>query len=206
MRNIELRLAKPEDDGDLRKILRDNPMSGDISLSFEREPNYFAAAHVEAPDHQILVAKDHDIGRVVGMGARSIRPLYVNGKIRSLGYLSQFRIDKNYRAMRKGLSKAWQLMKELHQDGKSPFYYTSIIEDNLPARRLLTRGLPGFPKYLEYARMHTLAIFSRKKKRGISLPEGLRICRGANYSENRLSSAYSAICRATSLHLVGMMT
>ncbi len=182
----ELRLARPEDDPDLRKILRENPMAGDISLTFEREPNYFAAAQVEAPEHQIIVAKDMDINRIVGMGARSIRPLYINGKATKLGYLSQFRIDKNYRAMRKHLTQAWQLFKELHQDGKSPFYYTRISEDNLPARRLLTRGLPGLPKYIEYTRMHTLAIYSRRKKRKINLPDGLDMSRGGKHTQTKI--------------------
>jgi hypothetical protein len=178
MTNLEIRLALPEDDADLRKILRENPLEGDISLSFEREPSYFAAARVEAPDHQIVVAKDLDINRIVGMGARSLRPLFVNGEVGHLGYLSQFRIDKNYRAMRKGLTKAAQLLKDLDRDGKSPYYYTSIIEDNLPARRLLTRGLPGLPKYSEYALMHTLAIYSRRKKRAVEPLDGSAIRRG----------------------------
>lgn len=178
MTKLEIRLAHAEDDNGLRRILRENPMQGEISLSFEREPDYFAAAQVEAPDNQIVVAEDLDTNRIVGLGARSIRPLYVNGEVRQLGYLSQFRIDQDYRAMRRGLTKAWKLLKELHQDGKSPYYYTSIIEDNLPARRLLTRGLPGLPRYIEYARMHTLAITSRKIKRPITPPEGVEISRG----------------------------
>jgi len=178
MTRIELRLAKPEDDPDLRKILCENPIAGDISLSFEREPNYFIAAQVEAPDYQIIVGKDLDIDRVIGMGARSIRSLYINGKAKKIGYLSQFRIDQNYRAMRKGLMKAWQFFKKLNQDGKSPFYYTSIIENNLPARRLLTRGLPGLPKYTEYSRMNTLAIYSRRKKKNLGSPRHVEIKHG----------------------------
>ena len=179
----EIRLARPEDDASLRMILRETPMAGDISLTFEREPNYFIAAQVEAQDCQIIVGVDREIDRVVGMGARSIRKLYINGKPTKFGYLSQFRIDKNYRSMRKSITQAWQFLKELHQDGKSPFYYTSIIEDNLPARRLLTRGLPGLPKYIEYSRMHTLAIYSRRKKRKINLPDGLKISRGSKHTQ-----------------------
>jgi hypothetical protein len=178
MTKLEIRLARPEDDEELRKILRENPMPGDISLSFEREPNYFTAAQVEASDHQIVVAKDLEANRIVGLGARSIRPLYVNGRVVHLGYLSQFRADQNYRAMRRSFIKAWGLLKEPHLDGKSSYYYASIVEDNLPARRFLTRGLPGMPKYNEYGRMHTLAIYSRRKKRNITPLDGLKIGRG----------------------------
>jgi len=186
MPKSEIRLAVPEDDVDLRRILRTNPIVGEISMTFEREPNYFDAARVEAPDHQIIVGVDLGINRVVGMGARSIRPLFVNGSAVPFGYLSQFRIDQNYRAMRKSLTQAWQYLKELHQDGKSPFYYTSIIEDNLPARKLLTRGLPGLPKYTEYARMHTLVIYSRRKKQALPLPPALQLEHGSDATKNEI--------------------
>jgi len=186
MTNLEIRLARPEDDEELRRILRENPISGDISLTFEREPNYFVAARVEASDHQIIVAKDLDTRRIVGMGARSIRPLYVNGRVVQLGYLSQFRVDQNYRYVREGYKEAWGLFNELHQDGKSPYYYTSIIEDNLPARRFLTRGLPGMPVYNEYARMHTLALYSLKRKNDITPMAGLKIERGNEVNQSAI--------------------
>jgi len=182
----EIRLATPEDDAHLRQILRSNPMAGEISMTFEREPNYFVAARVEAPDHQIVVGVDLDINRVVGMGARSMRPLYINGKVVTFGYLSQFRIDQNYRAMRKHLVQAWQLLKKLHQDGKTPFYYTSIIEDNIPARKLLTRGLPGLPKYTEYGRMHTLVLYSRRRKPAIPSPNGRILARGSEDTKDAI--------------------
>ena len=35
-------MARPEYDGVIRRLLRENPIAGEISLSFEREPNYFA--------------------------------------------------------------------------------------------------------------------------------------------------------------------
>ncbi len=179
MTDIEIRLAEPEDDEELRRILRESPMAGDISLSFEREPDYFIGAQVVAPENQIIVAKDLESMKIVGMGSRSLRPLYVNGEVQTIGYLSQARIDPNYRAMRKGLVTVFKYLHALQWDGTSPYHYTSIFEDNLPARRLFTRGLPGLPKLFEYARMHTLAIYSRKKKRKIKMNESVQITHGS---------------------------
>lgn len=179
MTSIEIKLAEAEDDEELRRILRGSPMEGDISLSFEREPDYFIGAQVVAPENQIIVAKDLESMKIVGMGSRALRPLHVNGEVQTIGYLSQARIDPNYRAMRKGLVTAFKYLRALHRDGASPFYYTSIFEDNLPARRLFTRGLPGLPKLFEYARMHTLAIYSRRKKREIKVDQSFKIARGS---------------------------
>jgi hypothetical protein len=179
MTDIEIRLAEAEADEELRRILRESPMAGDISLSFEREPNFFIGATVNAPIHQIIVGKDLESMKIIGMISRSLRPLYVNGEVQTIGYLSQFRIDPNYRVMRKGLVAAFEYFHDLHKDGASPYYYGSIFEDNLPARRFVTRGFPGLPKFIEYTRMHTLAIYSRRKKRGIKSAQSFMIIRGS---------------------------
>ena len=41
MPSSTLRLATPADEAFLRRLLRDNPMPGSISLTYEREPDYF---------------------------------------------------------------------------------------------------------------------------------------------------------------------
>ena len=46
MSRISVELATSADDADLRRMLRENPMPGAISVSFEREPNYFIGTKV----------------------------------------------------------------------------------------------------------------------------------------------------------------
>src|SRR5262245_60451602 len=38
---IQFRVATTEDDAAIRRLLRDNPMPGEIALSFERESDFF---------------------------------------------------------------------------------------------------------------------------------------------------------------------
>jgi len=177
MSRFQVELATEKDDAGLRQILRETLMEGAISLSFEREPDYFISARVEAPEHQIIVGRDTENGELIGMGGRSMRQVYLNGRAQTIGYLSQFRIRPVYRGLFKILVESWAKLQELHKDQKSPIYYTSIIEDNYLARRLLTRQLPGFPKYSEYTRMHTLAIYSRRYKKKLAPPAGITITR-----------------------------
>src|SRR5262245_30508944 len=80
----ECRLAVPADDPALRRLLRENPFEGSISLSFEREPDYFKAASVEGPFHQTMVVFESGTGEIMGMGDRSVRPLWVNGEVREV--------------------------------------------------------------------------------------------------------------------------
>ena len=60
----------------------------------------------------------------------------------------------------------------------------SVIEDNLPARRLLQSGLPEYPNAKEYARMFTYAIYPVSKKPLLDMPRSLQLVRGSdNYAD-----------------------
>jgi len=181
MPSLKFELARPEDDPGLRRLLRENPMPGSISLSFEREPNYFNASLIEGRFHQTLVAHEMESGKVIGVGNRSVRPMFVNGVVQDIGYMSQLRIHPRYGKglyLARGLAQGFKLYRELHEDGRAPFYLMSIIEDNLPARKLLTSSLPDYPCAQEYARMFTYAIYRTRRKRALSLPHPLRLVRG----------------------------
>jgi len=153
-------------------------MPGTISVSFEREPDYFVGARVEGPFQQTIIARDSSSSEIVGMASRSVRDVFLNGSVQSVGYLSQVRIAPGYRAMRRALMRAFDFVRSLHQDGRARFHYTSMVADNSPARRLFSAGLPGMPSVQEFARMHTIAIHSRRRRAKLPLPEGLRLERG----------------------------
>lgn len=181
MSKLNFELATQADDADLRRLLRENPIAGSISLSFEREPCYFDASIVEGAFHQTIVARESDSGSVIAFGNRSIRPLFVNGKIQDIGYMSQLRVNPLYGKglyLARGLAGGFKKYHDLHQDGRAPFYLMSVIEDNLPARRLLTSGLPEYPHAQEYTRMFTYAIYPMRRKHDLPLPPSTRIIRG----------------------------
>jgi hypothetical protein len=161
-------LARPSDDPDLRRLLRENPFAGSISISFEREPNYFSASAIEGEFTQTLVVRDSQTSQIIGVGDRSIRPYYVNSEIKDIGYFSGLRIDSKYQhgmALARFLSKGFEGQRELHKDGRSKFYLMSIVADNNPARRLLDSKLPHYPRLHPYARMFTFAIHPARRKR-----------------------------------------
>jgi hypothetical protein len=161
-------LAQSSDDPDLRRLLRENPFAGSISVSFEREPNYFSASAIEGDFTQTLLVRDSQTNQIIGVGDRSIRPYYVNGKIMEVGYFSGLRIDAKYQhgmALARFLSKGFEGQRELHKDGRAKFYLMSIVADNNPAKRLLDSNLPHYPRLQPYARMFTFAIHPRHAKR-----------------------------------------
>ncbi|MCC6986595.1 MAG: hypothetical protein IT309_09205, partial [Anaerolineales bacterium] len=154
-------LATQHDDPELRRLLRENPFAGSISLSLEREPDYFLASAIEGAFHETLVVRDTKTNQLVGIGDRSARPLYVNGEIKDVGYFSGLRVDSKYQhglALARFLGKGWEGQREQHKDGRAKFYLMSIVSDNNPAQRLLDSKLPHYPRLHRHTHMYTYAI------------------------------------------------
>jgi hypothetical protein len=175
-------LAGEADDAELRRLLRESPMDGRIRVALEREPNSFLAGTIEGELHQVIVARDVSSGRVLGMGSRSVRQAFVNGQSVPVGYLSQLRIDPEQRGNPRMLAGGFAKLRELHRDGAVPFYVTTIIEDNRPARRILEARLAGLPAYHPLERFSTL-VLPVKKRRSRESPSAIERGVGGHVDE-----------------------
>jgi hypothetical protein len=154
--DIEIALAGPADDPELRRLLRENPVPGPVSISYEREPDYFLAASVEGDPSQTIVGRDGD--RVVGLGSRSIHTAYVDGEPRPIGYLGQLRLDRGFRGRAHLLFQGYDLFRELHRGSGPPFYLTSLVDGNRAAERILASGHPRLPRYRFFDSFKVLAL------------------------------------------------
>ncbi|HXB58202.1 MAG TPA: hypothetical protein VNU95_01480 [Candidatus Acidoferrales bacterium] len=153
---IRFALAMPADDSAIQRLLRDNPMRGAISVSFEREPNYFRGANITGAEDKTILAFEK--GRLVCMGRCSIRDRYISGEVRRVGYLSDLRLDSSVQGRFDILRRGYQFFRELESDRPADFYFTSITADNARSIRFLERGLPGMPRYEPLADFVTLLI------------------------------------------------
>jgi hypothetical protein len=175
--------------------LRESPLPGRVVLSYEREPCYFAASALEGPFHQTIVAREPGTGEVLACANRSVRLRFVDGEPRPVGYMSQLRFHPRLRGgmgLARFLSKAFAFFHTLHEDGRAPFYLVSVVAGNNPARRLLTGGLPGFPRLRVLGRLETYAIHLGRPRRPLPLPRGLRLEPG---TEERLPALLDCLDR-----------
>ena len=138
-------VATSQDDAAIRRLLRDNPMRGQITLSFEREPDYFAGAGIAGAVDQTILACDGS--RLACMGRSTTRPCWVNGSVRPVTYLGELRLDAPARGRIDILRRGYEFYRELRGTIPAELTFTSIAADNMPARRLLERGLPELPRY-----------------------------------------------------------
>lgn len=162
--SVEFGLARADDDEALRDLLRRTALPSEISLVFLREPSFFGAARAGNRETQVMVCRDVESGRVVGLGERSIRSAYVDSKRTKLGYLSNLRGDA---AFRRGLALArgYRYLRSLHGDGKVPFYVTTILEENADAVALLTSRRAALPTYEHVGRLITYLVPIERRRR-----------------------------------------
>lgn len=145
-------------EGQLRKLLRENPVSGEIHVSLEREPDAFHAAATSGDRFQMMLAFDGDTRELLGSGGRFELEMFINGQPRRIGYFGELRAQGGLRQRRQLLFGAYRKMYEFHESGSVPYYMTTIVADNTPARRLLEAKLGDMPTYEPLEPMVTFTI------------------------------------------------
>jgi hypothetical protein len=164
-------LATPADEPALRRLLRDSPMEGAISLSLEREPELGLAAAVEGRRHVAVVARDPG-GSPVALATRTVRTAFVDGEPAQIGYLGQLRVLPELRGNLRVLRLGTSLLRGCRRADELPFDFTSIVSDNLRARRLLEAGIDRLPAYQPIGEMVTLAFATARAPRRAALVRG----------------------------------
>jgi hypothetical protein len=159
---IRFDVARRTDDDEIRRLLRENPMPGQITISLEREPHYFADAELPGETKQTIVARDGE--RLVCVGCCTIRQRFVGGEARRVGYLGGLRLDAKCAGRFDIVRRGYEFFRELQTEAPADFYFTSIAADNERARKLLERGVTKMPRYESLGEFVTLllpASFSR---------------------------------------------
>jgi hypothetical protein len=161
MKEYDFSIATPADDDDILRLLRDNPVPGSITISYERHPSYFHGCGVMGDFHQTVLVRHRTSGELAGLGCRAIRRLFINGHATEVGYLGQLRADRRFQG--RGLVTAgFRYFRELDRDQRTNGYITTIIEGNRVAEGVLVRRQSAsLPLYREIDRLHTLALPAR---------------------------------------------
>jgi len=158
-------VASEADDPEVRRMLRETSFPGSVSLSFAREPDSLVAAQVEGDVHDCILARERATGRLAAIASRSSRERFVNGTPTRVGYFGQLRVAAGLGGRRDLLSQGFEFCRSLHQRDTAAMYLASVVAGNTAARRLLERGLPGWPVFRPVDDLVTLAVPRRVRSR-----------------------------------------
>lgn len=145
-------------------LLAANPVAGNLSLTYEREPNYFWGCGVMGHFDQIIIAWQPSSGALAGVMSRSVRPMFVNGQFEPVGYLSQLRVDRRFQGLWL-VPQGMRYLRQLHADGRTRGYIATIIEGGRQATGILVnRPRRNYLNFQPVCRLWTLALILRRAK------------------------------------------
>ncbi len=135
MESYHFRKAQPRDNAQLRALVS-APMPGDIAIAFRREPDYFTGARVQYENCEIYVC-EHEEEEIVALFSIGTRRLWVNGKICSVRYFSDVRIDPGFRKS----SVLYRMVRfmERKQFLEGQFAQTIVFSSNQEVLRILEK-------------------------------------------------------------------
>jgi hypothetical protein len=151
--------AKSRDVDAIGKLLK-QAMPGKVSFAMTHGHDHHAAVNLASERVSEVVVRDRSkqAPSVVGYGYRAVRPVYINGRIATAGYLGGLRCDRSLRAAFRVLAAAFDTLAADREPDEPLYDLTSIMADNTVVRRGLEKGLPGLPTYVPIGEILTLTI------------------------------------------------
>jgi hypothetical protein len=152
-------LATAADSPEMLSLYEEEESPGNPSVLFTRRNDAFDSMQREGMDVRIFLCRERSTGTIVGMGACSINMCFVNGMPRRVAYLFGLKSHRDFR------HKAGHMIPVIYEQLRSYLYnqkidctVTTILSENLPARRLLTRAHHGMPRYQLLGRYEVYAL------------------------------------------------
>ncbi|MBR0660650.1 hypothetical protein [Neoroseomonas oryzicola] len=190
--------ATPADNAEILRILRENPVGGEIAVSYEREPDFFVASRAASLRSFVVVVRPENSDRIAGLGEISIQRLWLNGVATEVGYLHQLRVDHPYRGSKAVIYAGFSGLAALHGQGLlAETYFSTIVTTNVAARRLLEAKRPGLPVFhhvedlVTYLMPTSQPVRRPERVRTGGTPAGIAACLARNLSHRQYAMAWS---------------
>jgi hypothetical protein len=151
---MKVRLATVDDEPQLRRLAWRTAMGGRWKL--------VRPATVRPGAETVVVEAG---GRVVGCGQRVKMERFVNGRLTPVAYLGTLRVDPATTSPGRVLRDGYGLLGELHRSDPRPTF-TSIMDGNDAAIRLLTRPRRTLPRY-EWLTNYLTAVLPGRRVREV---------------------------------------
>lgn len=143
MAGLTIRTAVEGDHAALEELLQATPMGSRIRLCFERDPDFFAGARVQADEPCVRAAFESG-GRAVGVFSAGSRRVWQGGGM-PMRYLSDLRIHPDWQGSSL-LARGFRVLRdEVFSPGE--WAQTLVLEDNVRALEMLTGRRGGLPEY-----------------------------------------------------------
>lgn len=143
------KIETKDNDREILSFLKRQRMQGKIQLFLDRTPSFFDSLDVEGQKVKVMSLRHPDSNQLMCLGCMAEKNYWINGRQQEekVGYLSSLRIDPQFQSMGL-LSKASQFLQAEHEaNHPDRIYLSTILEENVLAKKILTAPRPGVPNY-----------------------------------------------------------
>jgi len=173
MGSMTYEYAKEEDGEEIAALLEETEFKGGISIAYCRRPNAVLSLAKDGEKSTFVVSRNAE-GKITGVGGCTI-----NGGV---AYLTGMRA-----ASPVNIPKAYQIIREFCAENGVKLTYTTILEDNVYAQKMLEKKRASMPHYLRHSELVTNIIRKNlrlKDKNTLALEEGgFHVLRGSSGGE-----------------------
>lgn len=142
----ELVLAEEKDVEEIKAIFESGEFDGGIAVQYLRNPSPLASFQREGDKVYILVLRDKEKNKLVGLGACIIRRVLKRGELVRMGYLAGLKLLPEYHKKLFFIPYTYQQLYEQTKD-EVDFYFTTILSDNESAISMLEKPRRLMPLY-----------------------------------------------------------
>ena len=151
MKDFSYEYAAEKDGEEIAALLEDTEFKGGISIAYCRRPNAVASLAKDGDKSTFVIAKNAE-GKIVGAGGCVIKG--------GVAYLTGLRAVSPT-----NIPKAYQMIKEFCAENGAKLTYTTILQDNLAAQKMLEKKRGSMPYYLRHSELVTNIIRKRLRVR-----------------------------------------
>lgn len=157
---MDIRIATGMDDAAIRELMQQIPLNGKLRIRYLKEPSYFASLELQGTPQQTLAGLVNN--EIMAVGSRNLQKLYINGEIKTAGYISNLRYHP---VARHGISllKGIRHMENLPASKTTDFHYATLISTDKANRQTLVANRPRMPRVFDIGGVNTYAIQVKKK-------------------------------------------
>jgi hypothetical protein len=160
MKGFSYEYATEKDGEEIAALLEDTEFKGGISIAYCRRPNAVLSLAKDGDKSTFVICRNTE-GRIIGVGGCTI-----NGDV---AYLTGLRTVSTT-----NIPKAYQMIRKFCDENGAKLTYTTILQDNLAAQKMLEKKRASMPYYLRHSVLVTNIIKKRMriKDRNILTLEG----------------------------------
>ena len=165
LKHPRVSLAKEEHNNEILSFFSNLPMEGTkTAISYDRSPDFFKFLSFCGPLFYVFIVREKKEGPICGVGTLVLRPGFIKGEKKWVGYLGDLRIKPGPRASvvwRKFYGELMDHAHSIEEFGGCEFFYTSILRENYKAMNALVHNKKNPFQYFPLAQYKMVNILLR---------------------------------------------